>query len=322
MATHGVRGVSRVIEKLENSIKDGNYYEAHQMYRTIYFRYLAQKKYEELLDMLFKGALLFLDRDQQISGADLAILLVEVLVKSESANYTEWTPKLCKIFAKISTAYPERDTFLANAIRWSAKGGAMQGHPFLHQGIAQVYWNEKNYINARHHYIYSKDGLGCAKLLIEFQVMQGFSYEEDLFITQVVLQYLCLQNKVTASQTFNNYTKEHPRIRKTRPPYLLPLLNFIWFLLQAVESQKLSTFTVLCEQYEPSIKRDPCYMQYLDKIGQIFFGLKPPPQQGRGFFGNFLHSFLNGLDDDSDEDNSVQASPSTSRLLTENNDLD
>ncbi|KAB0793411.1 hypothetical protein PPYR_13031 [Photinus pyralis] len=322
MAAQGVRGVSRVIEKLENSIKDGNYYEAHQMYRTIYFRYLAQKKYEELLDMLFKGALLFLERDQQISGADLAILLVEVLVKSDSTNYTEWTPKLCKIFAKISTTYPERDTFIASAIRWSAKGGKTQGHPFLHQGIAQVYWNEKNYINARHHYIYSKDGLGCAKLLIEFQVTQGFSYEEDLFITQAVLQYLCLQNKVTASQTFNNYTKEHPRIRKSRPPYLLPLLNFIWFLLQAVESQKLSTFTVLCEQYEPSIKRDPCYMQYLDKIGQIFFGLKPPPQQRRGFFGNFLHSFLSGLDDDSDDDNSVQASPSTSRLLTENTDLD
>lgn len=62
----------------------------------------------------------------------MAILLVEVLVKSNNTNFTEWTPKLCKIFAKISTTYPERDTFVANAIRWSAKGAA-QGHPFLHQ---------------------------------------------------------------------------------------------------------------------------------------------------------------------------------------------
>lgn len=44
----------------------------------------------------------------------------------------EWIPKLCKIFAKISPSTPERDTFLANAIRWTGKGGA-QGHPFLHQ---------------------------------------------------------------------------------------------------------------------------------------------------------------------------------------------
>lgn len=38
MAAHGHRGVSRVLEKLDNSIKNGDYYEAHQMYRTLYFR--------------------------------------------------------------------------------------------------------------------------------------------------------------------------------------------------------------------------------------------------------------------------------------------
>lgn len=38
MASANVRGVSRVLEKLEDSVKEGNYYEAHQMYRTLYFR--------------------------------------------------------------------------------------------------------------------------------------------------------------------------------------------------------------------------------------------------------------------------------------------
>lgn len=33
-----VRGVSRVLQKLEISLKENNYYEAHQMYRTLYFR--------------------------------------------------------------------------------------------------------------------------------------------------------------------------------------------------------------------------------------------------------------------------------------------
>jgi hypothetical protein len=64
MAASSVRGVSRVLEKLENSVKNGNYYEAHQMYRTLYFRYLAQKKYKETLDMLYNGSLLFLEHDQ------------------------------------------------------------------------------------------------------------------------------------------------------------------------------------------------------------------------------------------------------------------
>lgn len=38
MATRGERGVSRVLEKLEASVNAGQYYEAHQMYRTLYFR--------------------------------------------------------------------------------------------------------------------------------------------------------------------------------------------------------------------------------------------------------------------------------------------
>lgn len=71
-------------------------------------------------------------------------------------------------------------------------------------------------------------------------------------------------------------------------------------------------FAVLCEQYEISIKRDPCYVQYLDKIGQIFFGLKPPQQQHTGgLLGSFIDNFLSGLDDDSDDE---VPRASTSRL--------
>lgn len=35
------RGVTRVLEKLEVSVNSGQYYEAHQMYRTLYFRYIT-----------------------------------------------------------------------------------------------------------------------------------------------------------------------------------------------------------------------------------------------------------------------------------------
>ncbi|XP_060522152.1 Golgi to ER traffic protein 4 homolog [Cylas formicarius] len=314
------RGISRVFEKLENSIKEGRYYEAHQMYRTLYFRYLSQKKYNDLKEMLFKGSMLFLDADQKTSGADIGLLLIEVLVKSEEKNCDEWCPKLSLIFSKIGANFPaERETLLAHSIKWSAQGFS-HGSPLLHENIARIYWDERNYAQARHHFIHSKDGRGCGKLLIEFQRSKGYKCEVDLFIAQAVLQLLCLRNKVTASQTFTTYTEQHPRIKRNGPPYLLPLLNFIWFLLQAIESQKLHTFAVLCEQYENSIKRDPCYIQYLDKIGQIFFGVKPPEEKkSGGLFGNFLESFLGGLDEESDED---VAQASTSSRLIENTEMD
>lgn len=74
---------------------------------------------------------------------------------------------------------------------------------------------------------------------------------------------------------------------------------------------KLTVFTVLCEQYQPSLRRDPMYnevrgggrsgagnlggggalpgdpvplpFQYLDRIGQLFFGV--PPKQTSSYGG-------------------------------------
>lgn len=34
------KGTSKVLEKLEASINEGNYYEAHQMYRSVLNRYV------------------------------------------------------------------------------------------------------------------------------------------------------------------------------------------------------------------------------------------------------------------------------------------
>lgn len=323
MATSSSRGVSRVLEKLDKSLKNGDYYEAHQMYRTVCFRYLGQERYKELKDMLYQGSVLFLDSDQKTSGTDLGLLLIDVLNKSKEQDCILWSPKLSIIFSKIGTDNDtERDAFLAQAVKWSAQGTS-HGHPLLHQHIAKIYWDEQNYVQARHHYIHSQDGKGCAELLIEFQLTKGYKYETDLFIAQTVLQLLCLRNRITANQTFTTYTENHPRIKKTGPPFLLPLLNFIWFLLQAIESKKIQTFAVLCEQYRNSIKRDPCYVKYLDKIAQIFFGLKPQEEKKPGgIFGNLIESFLGGLEDDSDDENSSAAQASTSRKLIENTELD
>ncbi|XP_071443576.1 Golgi to ER traffic protein 4 homolog isoform X2 [Hetaerina americana] len=324
MAAGRLQGVQRVLGKLQASVSAGNYYEAHQMYRTLYFRYCAQKKYDELLELLYDGSMLFFRHDQQASGADVSLLYVDVLTKSETQPSEIYINKLCGLFAMMKAdEVPERDVFLASALRWSISGrspGNQQlktGHPLLHRSIAQIYWQEKNYSMARYHFLHSTDGPGCAKMLVELHTQQGYASEIDLFIAQAVLQYLCLRNKSTANEAFKSYTSQHPCIKRG-PPYLLPLLNFIWFLLQAVESGKLPVFTVLCEQYQLSIKRDPSYRDYLDKIGQIFFGAVPPQQKPQGLFSNFLGSIMSAMENsDSEEDGRPSTSGSQKRMETD-----
>lgn len=112
--TKSCRGVSRVLAKLEESVQCGKYYEAHQKYRTLYFRYLSQKRFDECLELLFSGAQILLDNQQYSSGADLGLLVVDTLEKSNVADIELWINRLGTIIAKISPNLVERETLLVS----------------------------------------------------------------------------------------------------------------------------------------------------------------------------------------------------------------
>lgn len=106
----------------------------------MFFRYLGQKKYGDLLSLLYKGSTLLLEHDQQGSGADLAILLVDVLTKSDTNPCEEWIEKLGNLFELMSSTIPERETFLTNSVKWSMDSNK-KGHPLLHKVFYFIYLN-------------------------------------------------------------------------------------------------------------------------------------------------------------------------------------
>ena len=55
---------SRVAARLQEKVRDGQYYEAHQSYKALYQRYRAQKKEKEALDLLYEGAVVMLESAQ------------------------------------------------------------------------------------------------------------------------------------------------------------------------------------------------------------------------------------------------------------------
>lgn len=299
-------GAERVLSKLRKSVEDGNYYEAHQMYRTLYFRYLGQERYGDLLKLLYDGSLLLFEHQQTSSGADLAKLFVEVLLKAKTKVEKDVVEKVADLMAKIPPTAPERQAVLMLALNWSETQNPetkkFEGHPQLHQAVANMYWRETNYHMARYHFIRSDDMKSFGSMLVEVQVELGFRSEIDLFITQAVLQLLCIRNSTVASSLFDSYIEDHPLL-SNGPPYKYPLLNFTWLLLLAIQSTKQSSYSVLCKHYQPSLKRDPTNKEYLDRIGQIYFGIPPPRgMSGQGMFGNLIQSLFNNLDGESDND--------------------
>ena len=62
---------ARVAEKIQQKIRDKEYYEAHQTYRALYQRFKAQSKESDALDLLYNGTLLLLEH-HQVSWVQLA----------------------------------------------------------------------------------------------------------------------------------------------------------------------------------------------------------------------------------------------------------
>nr|XP_014099602.2 Golgi to ER traffic protein 4 homolog [Bactrocera oleae] len=326
---HGVqRGVNRVLVKLENSIESGNYYEAHQMYRTLYFRYTGQQKYADCLELLWSGAMKLVLKQQETSAADLALLLVDTLDKrgsteSDPSNEGDiWIKRLGTLIGLLSPTTVERETLISRAIKWSSDmSGNTLGHPGMHKAIAQVFWAEGNCEQARHHFLLSRDGNLCGRILMKIHKNKGYKNELDLFIVQAVLQQLCLKDRKTAEDTFISYTSNHSSIRRNEAPFKQPLLNFIHFLFRCIDTGRHDTFRALCDLYKPSLNRDPSFEKYLVKIGIHFFGVAPPSTTTGGglmggMFGDLFTRLFQGFDDDDDDSQHGQQLRANTRLRT------
>ncbi|GAB0088069.1 Golgi to ER traffic protein 4 homolog [Sergentomyia squamirostris] len=314
--------VSRIVKKLDSALEAQNYYEAHQIYRSIFYRYFGQQNYEELLELLYKGVQYFIDYSQKIIVADLTSLLVDVLEKtSPRDDHKDWIVKLGFVLREIGPGVVEREILLTKIIKWSSSVNnteAKLGNPMVHKVIGQIMWLENNIEQAKHHFLLSKDGEGFAEMLVQMSITKAYRNEIDLIIAQVILQQLCLKEIPTAQQTFNAYTKLHPEILGEQPPYSLPLLNFLAFLLKlAKKSGKLESFHTLCFLYKRSTDRDPSYEKYLQKIGTLYFGAPTPHQpRSQGLFGDLMNQFFQGFANDE---------PSSSTTLSAQNtfnDLD
>ena len=70
------------------------------------------------------------------------------------------------------------------------------------------------YSESRQNFLYSCDGSGCGKMLIEFHTSFGLPGEVDLIVVTTVLQYLVLRKHIVASWTLKVYTENHPSIKR------------------------------------------------------------------------------------------------------------
>ncbi|CAF0772792.1 unnamed protein product [Rotaria sordida] len=362
---------SRLYDKLEQCKQNKDFYQAHQICRTIYVRLRSSTNGENILKFLFESACYFLEHNQLNSGYDLCKSYTETLNNSNINDLTDNLLKeICNLFQLLKSNYDERTEFACSVLRWSSHISYKQqedeqlpilhlesnsslstsilstltesnsstqiskrriyhkfGHPKLHECFARILWEqEKNYKDSRYHYLRSYDGRSFAIMLIEAHQTLGYPSEIDLFIAQTVLQYLLLRNFHTAYLVFVTYVEQHPKIRQQPPgPFNIgyPMLNFLWFLLLCLKkilvktpinnnnvasgepihrsdglpsSETTRCFSSLVNAYKPSLERDSTLLQYVDRIGTLFFGLKQKSSSpSSNPFENLMQSLTSNL---------------------------
>jgi hypothetical protein len=70
-----------------------------------------------------------------------------------------------------------------------------------------------------------------------------------------------------------------------------PLMHFIRFLLSTLERDALPLFRILRQKYKPSIDRDPTFDEYMDEIGERFYGLQRRNGGMQGMLSDFIKMF-------------------------------
>lgn len=116
-----------MLRKLEASLEAGQFYEAHEMFKTVYYRHRARGQAEESYALCCEGARLQLQRGQLNCGLELCMLLVEAY----AADGLRPSEAAVALVAALVDAFPrearppadhppvrECAQFVAAAIKW------------------------------------------------------------------------------------------------------------------------------------------------------------------------------------------------------------
>ncbi|KAF8975328.1 hypothetical protein BGZ46_009211 [Entomortierella lignicola] len=285
------RGTAKVLQKLEKSVGAGNYYEAHQMYRTVTNRYVKAQNYKDAIDLLHSGSLLLLKHNQSGSGADLGLYLIEVYNLDKVAVTEESRDRIFDIADLMTPENSQRRQFLQYAINWSANNGDYNnGDPLIQHYVGLLYWKEKNYEQAEQHLLVGTQESAEALALVLFEWSEVTpAHDKGAYLLRGVLQELSMRNLRDANVLFKIFVErlpdsllsteqKSPDGSKSLQTYKSALINLTQLLLLTCQTGNASLFKQISARYKGVLAIDENFGQLMTTIGELFFGIKPVRQ--------------------------------------------
>jgi hypothetical protein len=115
----------KLLYKLKLNTVEGNFYEAHQLYKTLHFRAVTAQNLTEALDIIFNGITFFYTKksDNVYYCSDLSKVFIETLKKLANQEPKLITPELLEririIHLALANGNEERNEFSCTILKWS-----------------------------------------------------------------------------------------------------------------------------------------------------------------------------------------------------------
>ncbi|KAF2868301.1 hypothetical protein BDV95DRAFT_579552 [Massariosphaeria phaeospora] len=298
--------IEKAIQRQQEKIAEGQFYEAHQQLRVIASRYTKQSNWTAATDILFSGAQSLLQAGQGGSGGDLCIFLLDVYNKGEVAPDAASKGKLLSLLRAFPKDEPTRKKVVNEMVAWSAKFGEYPvGDPEIHHVAGTLYAESLEPYDAERHLVLGTKDSPEALAQLEYSWYEADeSYTAPLYVARAVLPYLLTGNLRAANKFFLLFTsrlgqKANLAVQEVstsssdmRVYPSLPLLNFLGLLLLAVERGEAALFRQLKSHYASHLK-DANWDEALDQVGEMYFGVKIP-RQGNPMMDMLGNMFMGG----------------------------
>ncbi|KAI6645857.1 hypothetical protein LOD99_13116 [Oopsacas minuta] len=271
---------SRIMSRLQRLLNEKSYYEALQLYLTLYARYLTSKGPEEAGDLLFDGIQVFLSLGQLESVEELAIKWAEHLRTHSIPVSEKEIDRVLTITKQFPVSQKEAAPvikLMRICIKWSQENGERRvGDIALHYELADILWRLQRYSEAKKHFIHGGQPNDFALRVLDLSLKGGYPGETGLFITQTVLCMLGEEGyMIEANEVFRVFVTNHPHLVNAFPYKGYPLLNYTHMILEVLldESvQQISTIEkcqYLTQQYSTALQADPSVMELINKLNFI-----------------------------------------------------
>jgi len=301
------KGTEKSLQKLKKSVEDGNYYEAHQMYRTVARRYTKQQKYQEVIELLHSGSVSLLKQKQSGSGSDLALYMLETYKLANTPVTEESLDRVAELLELYPSQEPGRKPFINNALNWTRKNGEM-GDPELHHFVGTIQYHEGNYSESEKHLLFGTEQSGqlLGHLEYDWAEKEG-KPSKGVFIARAVMQLLAMKNIHYANlafQAFVNCLDSGEKIGqipyKPAPAdehiniaiYKDSMINFTQLLILTAQRDASDLYRSLKSKYSPVWSTDSGldFDEALSDFALVFFNVQKPRNQG-----NVLQDLMSSL---------------------------